>query len=151
MATEKKAPESKSSDIEPVSPISSPADHLIEDEAAEREKAGLTAEETIIAAADDDEELYSVLDARRTMRVSGGKTDHLMNAESESIPQHQIEFIHDVPLTLSVEIGRTQLSVREILSLGVNAVIQFPKVVGEPMDITISKRLMARGESGGGQ
>ena len=61
-------------------------------------------------------------------------------------PYHKIEFIHDVPLRLSVEIGQTQLSVREILGLSVGGIVEFTKVVGEPMDITVSGRLMARGE-----
>ena len=54
--------------------------------------------------------------------------------------------MHDVPLRLSVEIGSAQLSVREILAMSVGKVVEFTKVVGEPMDITVSGRLMARGE-----
>ena len=51
-----------------------------------------------------------------------------------------------MPLRLSVEIGQTQLTVRDILGLQVGRVVEFNKVVGEPMDITVSGRLMARGE-----
>lgn len=66
--------------------------------------------------------------------------------DGEVYPFHEIEFVHDVPLKLSVEIGQTSLSVRDILGLSVGKSIEFTKVVGEPMDITISGKLMARGE-----
>ena len=45
-----------------------------------------------------------------------------------------------------MEIGQTDLSVRDVLGLHVGKVIEFNKVVGEPMDISVSGRLMARGE-----
>ena len=92
---------------------------------------------------EQDEELYSVVGNRRTLSPIAAAKGHDEDADS---PYHKIEFIHDVPLRLSVEIGQTQLSVREILGLGVGGIVEFTKVVGEPMDITVSGRLMARGE-----
>lgn len=89
---------------------------------------------------DEDEELFSVVSGnQRSLSPASAVRD-------EEVPFHKIEFMHDVPLKLSVEIGQTQLSVREILNLGKGSVVEFNKVVGEPMDITISGRLMARGE-----
>ncbi|MDH4120695.1 MAG: flagellar motor switch protein FliN [Deltaproteobacteria bacterium] len=91
----------------------------------------------------EDEELYTVLSnkqASNPLAAARGEED------DSNIPYHKIEFLQDVPLKLSVEIGQTELSVREILTLHPNKVVEFNKVVGEPMDITISGRLMARGE-----
>ena len=92
---------------------------------------------------DPDDDLYSVLPGR------SGKTPSLgvgRAADEDETPFHKIDFMHDVPLRLCVEIGQTQLTVREILGMKVGNVIEFTKVVGEPMDITVSGRLMARGE-----
>jgi flagellar motor switch protein FliN/FliY len=97
------------------------------------------------AAEEEDEELYSTLGGGRKsispLGVVRGRVD-----EDPDRPYHKIEFIYDVPLRLSVEIGQTQLTVRDILGLQVGRVVEFNKVVGEPMDITVSGRLMARGE-----
>ena len=92
--------------------------------------------------AEDDAELYSVVSSGK--RVSGG--DMAGSRDGEDYPSHKIEFMHDVPLKLSVEIGQATMSVREILGLNLGKIIEFTKVVGEPMDITVSGRLMARGE-----
>lgn len=66
--------------------------------------------------------------------------------EEVDIPFNQVEYIHDVPTTLIVEIGQAEYTVREILALKKGSVCGFTKVVGEPMDVKVGKRLMARGE-----
>ncbi|NIP71596.1 MAG: flagellar motor switch protein FliN [Gammaproteobacteria bacterium] len=93
---------------------------------------------------EEDAELYSVVTTGRSAGTSDALTT--VSRDGEEAPFHKIEFIHDVPLKLSVEIGQTSMSVRDILALNVGRVVEFTKVVGEPMDITISGRLMARGE-----
>ena len=59
---------------------------------------------------------------------------------------HTTKFIEDVPMIMSVEIGRTDMLIRDILALKKGSVIEFMKVVGEPMDVVVNERLMARGE-----
>ena len=95
-------------------------------------------------AVEADDDLYSVINPGKPSAKTATKTPSLRG--DDQTPFHKIDFIHDVPLKLSVEIGQTSLSVREILALNVGSVMEFTKVVGEPMDITISGRLMARGE-----
>lgn len=93
---------------------------------------------------DEDQDLYTVV-ARRGKAgapAAAGTTPE----EGDETPYHRIDFIADVPLRLSVEIGQTTMTVREILALTTGSSVEFTKVVGEPMDITISGRLMARGE-----
>jgi len=89
---------------------------------------------------EDDAELFTVV----TTGQQGGIQTTGNDPNDENF--HHIEFVHDVPLRLSVEIGQATLSVREILALNVGKLVEFTKVVGEPMDITVSGRLMARGE-----
>ena len=64
----------------------------------------------------------------------------------EDIPLGDVEYIHDVPLNLVARIGTVEKSMREVLTLKPNTVIEFDKVVGEPMDVLIGGRLMCRGE-----
>ena len=52
----------------------------------------------------------------------------------------------DIPLTVSAELGRAKITVREILKLKDGAVIELHKLVGEPMEIYINGLLTARGE-----
>ncbi|MHB8830205.1 MAG: flagellar motor switch protein FliN [Syntrophales bacterium] len=57
-----------------------------------------------------------------------------------------MEFILDIPLTLTVELGRNRLLINELLQLGQGSVIELTKLAGEPMDIYVNQRLIARGE-----
>jgi flagellar motor switch protein FliN/FliY len=52
----------------------------------------------------------------------------------------------DVPMPIVIEIGRTSLTVQEILELGIGSVIQLDRMVGEPVDIYVSNRKLAQGE-----
>lgn len=57
-----------------------------------------------------------------------------------------LDVVMDVPLRLSVEIGSTQLLVREILQLAKGSVVELDRVNGEPADVFVNDRLVARGE-----
>ena len=59
---------------------------------------------------------------------------------------HSAKFIEDVPLLIIAEIGRTQISVQKVLNLKKGNLVEFNKIVGEPMDVVVGGRLMARGE-----
>lgn len=56
-------------------------------------------------------------------------------------------FVMDVPVELSVEIGRRVMRLGEILKLGPDSVLELDKLSGEPLDIYANKRLVARGEA----
>ena len=58
-----------------------------------------------------------------------------------------LDAIVDVPLDISVELGRTRLSIEHILELGQGAVVELTKTAGEPLDILINDQLVARGEA----
>ena len=61
-------------------------------------------------------------------------------------PVGNLDMIMDIPVVLSVELGRTKMLINDILQLGQGSVIELEKVVGEPMEILINEKLMARGE-----
>ncbi|MBU2512992.1 FliM/FliN family flagellar motor switch protein [bacterium] len=66
--------------------------------------------------------------------------------DEEEIPHGEVDYLHDVPLSMQAQIGSVQKSMREVLLLKAGSVIEFEKVVGEPMDVLIGGRLMCRGE-----
>jgi flagellar motor switch protein FliN/FliY len=57
-----------------------------------------------------------------------------------------MNFILDIPLHLSVELGNTRMLISELLQLGQGSVIEMTKLAGEPMDVFVNQRLIARGE-----
>jgi len=54
--------------------------------------------------------------------------------------------VHDVPLRVSIEVGRLRLRVRDLIKLGPDSVIELKKPAGEPFDICINGVQVARGE-----
>ena len=59
----------------------------------------------------------------------------------------RLELLLDVPLDLSVELGRTRMSIQDLLNLSPGSVVELDKIAGEPLDILINDRLIARGEA----
>ncbi|RPJ07734.1 MAG: flagellar motor switch protein FliN [Deltaproteobacteria bacterium] len=57
-----------------------------------------------------------------------------------------LDFILDIPLEVSVELGRTKMNISDLLQLGQGSVIELTKLAGEPLEILVNQRLVARGE-----
>lgn len=57
-----------------------------------------------------------------------------------------IEFVLDIPLQVTVQIGSTRMLIRELLQLGQGSVIELNKLAGEPMEVLVNNKLVARGE-----
>ena len=57
-----------------------------------------------------------------------------------------LESLLDVPVTLSVEIGRSKLPIKDLVSLSQGSVIELNRQVSEPLDLLVNGKLMARGE-----
>ena len=67
--------------------------------------------------------------------------------EEDDIQTHQdLDFILDIPLELSVELGRSRMLVNDLLQLGQGSIIELNKLAGEPLEIYINTKLVARGE-----
>jgi len=58
-----------------------------------------------------------------------------------------LDFILDIPLKLSVELGRTKLLINDLLQLGQGSVIELNKLAGEPLEVLVNDKLIARGEA----
>jgi len=57
-----------------------------------------------------------------------------------------MDMILDIPVTVSVELGKTRILINELLSLGQGSVVELNKLAGEPMEIMVNGKLIARGE-----
>ena len=57
-----------------------------------------------------------------------------------------LERLHDVPVELAVEIGRTRMTIAETLALGPGAIVALDRMAGEPVDLLVNGRAIARGE-----
>ncbi len=68
------------------------------------------------------------------------------NKNSNSIPTNNIGLLMDVTINVTVELGRARLSIREILSLGEGSIIELQKLAGEPVDLLVNGKLIAKGE-----
>jgi flagellar motor switch protein FliN/FliY len=58
-----------------------------------------------------------------------------------------LEFILDVALQVTVEVGRTRMTIQDLLRLGQGSVVELEKLAGEPLDIYINGKQVARGEA----
>ena len=65
-------------------------------------------------------------------------------------PRHvgpeELARLHDVPVELAVEIGRTQMTIREALALGPGSIVTLNRLAGEPVDLLVNGKPIARGE-----
>lgn len=59
---------------------------------------------------------------------------------------NQLDLVMDIPVTLSVELGRTKIQIRELLQLAQGSVVDLDRLAGEPMDVLVNGFLIARGE-----
>lgn len=57
-----------------------------------------------------------------------------------------IEFLLDIPLEVTVELGRTRMLIKDLLQLGQGSVVELEKIAGEPMEVLVNNKLVARGE-----
>ena len=101
----------------------------MEDESAKEDLEVLEDIEDVGAGEDADE----ALDEAGESAVKGGENKSL-------------DLILDIPLTVSVELGRSKMLINDLLQLGQGSVIELTKLVGEPLEVLVNQKLVARGE-----
>ena len=100
-----------------------PQDNLDDDWGAATEEPGTT--ETAASAE------FQELQEERTDSVDGNLN---------------LDVILDVPVTISMEIGRTKINIRNLLQLNQGSVLELDRLAGEPMDVLVNGTLIAQGE-----
>jgi len=101
----------------------------MEDEAAKEDFDALDDIGDIDGAGEGDEDLDDDGDAPAT------------SGETKSL-----DLILDIPLTVAVELGRSKMLINDLLQLGQGSVIELTKLVGEPLEVLVNQKLVARGE-----
>lgn len=68
------------------------------------------------------------------------------NGSSVAPLPHNMALIQDVPLQVTVQLGKTRMSIKEILELGEGSIVELDKLAGEPVDLLVNGKLVAKGE-----
>ena len=98
--------------------------------------ADAMAEQAVVEAEAEPEQETPAAEFDNLEDTSGGLADDATN----------LEIILDIPVTISMEIGRTQISIRNLLQLNQGSVVELDRLAGEPMDVRVNGTLVAHGE-----
>ena len=78
--------------------------------------------------------------------MSAATPPELNAAEAGGAGEIDLDLLMDVPVYLTVEVGRKRMTIKELLALTSGSVVSFDRSVSEPMDIMVNGTLVARGE-----
>ncbi len=78
--------------------------------------------------------------------TSAPQTETIQPQESQDNCR-DLEFLFDVPLQVSVEVGRARILLKDLLQMGEGYVVELDKFSGDPLDLYVNSRLIARGEA----
>jgi flagellar motor switch protein FliN/FliY len=96
--------------------------------------------------ADDKSNLAAVPDeAAEPSATTKEQADKMASIPDTS--HRNLSLILDIPLRVAVELGRTKMVVSDLLNLGQGSVIELNKLAGEPMEVLVNDKLVARGEA----
>ncbi|RUO42611.1 flagellar motor switch protein FliN [Idiomarina aquatica] len=100
------------------------------------------------AAAEDEESgkkkknsSHSGMDGIKTAEL-----EELSDDEVSDDDKRKLDAILDIPVTISMEVGRSQISIRNLLQLNQGSVVELERVAGEPLDVLVNGTLIAHGE-----
>jgi len=75
-----------------------------------------------------------------------GSFDRTLSMSSGNFASSNVDLLLDIPLNVTIELGRTRLSIRKILELGPGSIIELDRLAGEPVDLLVNDKVVARGE-----
>lgn len=79
--------------------------------------------------------------------TDGATFPTLEKGEQKKGTKRDLDFLLDIPLEISVELGRTSMIINDLLQLGQGSVFELDKLAGEPLEILVNHKLVARGEA----
>ena len=96
----------------------------------------------------DPEEIKELLDGEgMDTSIDNQLSDESSDASSSLSSDRGLEFLYDVPLQISVEVGRSKILLKDLLKMGEGYIIELDKLAGEPLDLYVNSRLIAKGEA----
>ncbi|GGF10965.1 flagellar motor switch phosphatase FliY [Halobacillus andaensis] len=78
--------------------------------------------------------------------VQSAQFSNFEHVQLNDTEQRNLDMLMDIPLKVTVELGRTKRTIKEILELSSGSVVELDKLAGEPVDIHVNDKLMAKGE-----
>jgi flagellar motor switch protein FliN len=97
------------------------------------------------AAKEDFDALDDIGDIDETDEGDDNLDDEVA-ATTDTEKNKSLDLILDIPLTVAVELGRSKMLINDLLQLGQGSVIELTKLVGEPLEVLVNQKLVARGE-----
>ncbi|CAM4341012.1 flagellar motor switch phosphatase FliY [Paenibacillus phoenicis] len=82
----------------------------------------------------------------RNLNVQPVQFANLGNPAFNQVDENNLNLLMDIPLKVTVELGRTQRQIKDILELSQGSIIELDKLAGEPVDILVNNKLIAKGE-----
>ncbi|MDL2313420.1 flagellar motor switch protein FliN [Desulfovibrio sp. OttesenSCG-928-C14] len=119
---------------------------------AEKDPNEALADEWAAALAENEQEEVKQEKEKKTLAAKAQDFSFKDMTEEAKAPRPEterrdMEFILDIPLDVSAELGRTRLLINELLQLGQGSVVELNKLAGEPLEIYVNGKLVARGEA----
>ena len=75
-----------------------------------------------------------------------GDTNQEESGKADEVKEANLDLILDIPLSVTVELGRSKMLINDLLQLGQGSVVELTKLVGEPLEVLVNDKLVARGE-----
>ncbi|MBU2884091.1 flagellar motor switch protein FliN [Psychrosphaera sp. B3R10] len=104
----------------------------------------------------DDQDTMDEWAAALAEAEDGGGDDGIQTAELDELTEarsnlnedetRKLETILDIPVNISMEVGRSKISIRNLLQLNQGSVVELDRVAGEPLDVLVNGTLIAHGE-----
>jgi flagellar motor switch protein FliN len=98
------------------------------------------------AAKEDFDDLDDIGDIDETDEGDESLDNDGVAAKTDGEHTKSLDLILDIPLTVAVELGRSKMLINDLLQLGQGSVIELTKLVGEPLEVLVNQKLVARGE-----
>lgn len=83
--------------------------------------------------------------AQETVMATPASFPSVTNTATAEQPKN-IDFILDIPMKVSIYVGSTKMAIRDLLQLAQGSVIELDKLAGEPMEVMVNNKLVAKGE-----
>jgi flagellar motor switch protein FliN/FliY len=72
--------------------------------------------------------------------------EELQDEKVNTVDKRKLDTILDIPVTISMEVGRAKISIRNLLQLNQGSVVELDRIAGEPLDVLVNGTLIAHGE-----
>lgn len=94
------------------------------------------------------DEWAAAMEEQTTSAAETVDLDEFADAAVDTTPldDPKLDVILDIPVTLSIEVGSTEISIRNLLQLSQGSVVELDRVAGEPLDVKVNGTLIAHGE-----